>query len=191
MKPENNELMELGLSGRNLIRLPGKEMDIAESAYVNPYALLIGEVNLEKGVTVWPGVILRADETSITIGEGSVVLDRAFIEAPKKNPVTVGKEVMISHGAIIHGARVERGALVGIGAIILDGALVGKNSIIGAGSVVKPGTKVPEGTMVAGIPAVEKRKVKEEELKKMPAQIEEVRKKAKEYGAFYLLNKGL
>ena len=188
---DKNELVELGLSGKNIIKLPGKDMKIAESAYVNPYALIIGEVDVGEDVTIWPGAILRADETKMTLARGAVVLDRAFIEATKNYETVVGEGVMVSHGAIIHGATIGAGALIGIGTIVLDGATIGEGAIVGAGSVVKPGTKVSPGTMVAGIPAVEKRKVTDEEKQKMPTQVEDVRKKAREYGAFYLLNKGL
>lgn len=187
----DTDMKDLALSGRNLIKLPGKEMKISPKAYVNPYALIIGEVEIEDNVTVWPGAIIRADEAKVIINEGSAILDRAFIEAPKGYDVIIGPRALVSHGAMIHGAIVGEGALVGIGAILLEGVNLGPYSIAGAGCVVKPGTVVDSGVMVAGIPATVKRTLNQTEKENIIKEVERVSKKAVEYGTYYLLKQGL
>ena len=184
-------MMDLGLSGRNLIELPGKEMRISPGAYVNPYALIIGEVEVEEGVTIWPGAIIRADDARVIIKKGTAVLDKAFIEAPKGHDVIIGPNALISHGAIIHGGIIGEGALVGIGAVVLEGTNVGPHSLIAAGSVLKPGTVVDEGAMFAGIPAVFKRTLTDEERSHIIDELKRVREKAQEYGTYYLIKQGM
>jgi len=89
--------------------------------------------------------------------------------------------VIISHGAILHGATVRRGALVGIGAIILDGAEVGRDCIIASGSVVPPGTRIPEGSLAMGIPAKVVRPLSEREMAAKREQLAELKEKSAAY----------
>ena len=151
----------------------GKKPVIDKDAIVDSTAIIMGNVFIEKGVTIWPHAVIRADDEEIVIKKDAAVLEKAFIEAPKK--VIIGKGSVISHGAIVHGSIIEENVLVGIGAIVLE-VNVGKNSIIAAGSVV---TKdVEEGSMVAGIPARKIRRVDEKDIKKTKAIVEELKKKA-------------
>ncbi|MBW1712722.1 MAG: gamma carbonic anhydrase family protein, partial [Deltaproteobacteria bacterium] len=93
---------------------------VAPEAYVDPWARLIGRVEVKSEASVWPGAVLRADEEMIVIGQGSAILDLCLLEAPRSKPVIVAPGALISHQATLHGARVKEGALVGIGAIVLD-----------------------------------------------------------------------
>lgn len=113
---------------------------IHTDAFVDISARIIGDVKVDQGASIWPMAVLRADSAEIRIGWHSAVLDLALLEATEDHPVWVEEETIVSHGAIIHGARIQSRALVGIGAIILDGAVVSTGSIIGAGSLVPPGT---------------------------------------------------
>jgi len=188
---EPDQMIELGLQGKNVISLPGKSPVIDEGAYVNPYALVIGDVRLERDVSLWPGVIIRADDASVTVREGSAVLDKAFIEAPEGHDVVIGPGALVSHGAIVHGGAVEEGALVGIGAVVLEGARIGRGSIVGAGAVVPPGRVIGDGMLALGIPAKEVRPLTDEEKANTREQLEKVREKASEYGTYYVIGKGM
>lgn len=188
---EEDQLMEMGLAGRNLIHLPGKKLDIDKEAYVNPYSLLIGEISVDANATIWPGVIIRADDAAVSIGRGAAILDKAFIEAPKGHDVTIGAGALISHGAIVHGGSVDDGALLGIGSILLEGAVVEEGAIVAAGAVVPPGHTVPAKTMALGIPAKSVRSLTDEEIKKTREQVKQVEKKAREYGTYYIVGKGM
>ncbi|QLG26774.1 gamma carbonic anhydrase family protein [Halorarum halophilum] len=130
---------------------------IADSAYVDDAAVVIGDVVLEAGASVWPNATLRGDSGTIVVGEGSNVQDNAVLheDAELEADVTVG------HGAIVHAATVGEGALVGMNAVVLDGSTVGEGAVVGAGSVVTEGTEVPPETLVVGSPAEPKAEVDE------------------------------
>lgn len=152
----------------------GKKPLISENAIVDETALLIGNVIVEEHASIWPGVILRADEEEIIVKRNACILDKAFVEAPKK--VIIGKGSVISHGTIIHGSEIGENVLVGIGAIVLE-VRVGKNSIIAAGAVV---TKdVEEQSFMAGVPARKVRDVEKTEMERTKEIAFQLRHKAK------------
>ncbi len=163
-----------------------KSPQVAEGAYVNNDAIVIGDVVVEAGASVWPGAIIRADSEQVVVKKGAAVLDKAFIEAPKGHPVEVGEGALISHGAILHGCVIGKGALVGIRANILEGVTVGECSVVGAGAVVRAGTKVEPYSMLVGVPAKLKRKVTQEEADSIACEVEQLGCKAQEYGAYFV-----
>jgi carbonic anhydrase/acetyltransferase-like protein (isoleucine patch superfamily) len=160
-----------------------KRPRIAKGVYVDESALLIGDVTVHQGASVWPCALLRADDDTIEVGEKSAVMDLAFLEAPKGWPVTVGKGCLISHGARLHGCVIGDGALVGIGAIVLDGASVGEGSIVAAACLVPPGKKIPPMSVVSGVPASVTRGVTEADTRLVRTELEAVQKKARKYSA--------
>ncbi len=164
-----------------IIPFDGKSPQFDETVFIDPTARLIGEVILGSEVSVWPFALLRADSNRITVGEHSVLLDKVLIESPEGNPVLIEKDVLISHGAILHGCVIREGAVVGIGAIVLDGAVVGRNSIVGSGSVVPPGMKIPDRCLVLGIPAKVVRPLSEADLKRSEEQLNEAYEKSRKY----------
>ncbi len=159
----------------------GKSPQYDETVFIDPTARLIGEVVIQSYASIWPLTVLRADSNRIFIGERSALLDKVLIEAPKDYPVTIEKNVLVSHGAILHGCTVREGAIVGIGAIVLDGAEVGGYSMVGSGCVVPPGMKIPENSLVLGIPGKVVRNLSEEERKRSEQQIAEAYEKSRKY----------
>jgi carbonic anhydrase/acetyltransferase-like protein (isoleucine patch superfamily) len=159
----------------------GKSPQFDKTVFIDPTARLIGDIVLGSGVSVWPFTILRADSNRIVVGERSVLLDKVLIESPKTNPVTIEKNVLISHGVILHGCVVREGAIVGIGAIVLDGAELGRHSIVGSGCVVPPGMKIPDDSLVLGIPAKVVRVLSEEDQKRSEEQLAEAYEKSRKY----------
>jgi carbonic anhydrase/acetyltransferase-like protein (isoleucine patch superfamily) len=155
--------------------------EIADDAFVDISARLIGRVRIGKKASIWPGAVLRADDEEIIIGKKSAVLDLSLIEAPSGYPVIVAEGALISHKACLHGATVKSGALVGIGAIVLDGAVIGEDALIGAGSVVPPAMEVPPGMLVLGQPAKPVRELKKEEKQNVVTQLKDLRTKADVY----------
>jgi len=159
----------------------GKSPQFDETVFVDPTARLIGDIILQPGVSVWPFTILRADSNRIVVGERSALLDKVLVESPKDHPVTIERNVLISHGVILHGCVVREGAIVGIGAIVLDGAEVGRYSIVGSGCVVPPGMKIPEDSLVLGIPAKVVKILDEKDRKRSEEQLAEAYEKSRKY----------
>ncbi len=173
--------MGKGRRQSNLIPFRGKLPQCDEGVFVDPSSRLIGDVTLKRKASVWPLAVLRADTEAIVIGENAAILDKALVEAPMGHKVLVEEDVIISHGAILHGCTIRRGALIGIGAIVLDGAEVGRDSIIASGSVVPPGTRIPEGSLVMGIPAKVVRPLNEKEMGAKKEQLAELMEKSEQY----------
>jgi len=165
----------------NLIPFNGKSPQFDDTVFIDPSARLMGAVILGPEVSIWPFALLRADSNQIVVGERSVVLDKVLIESPKDHPVVIERNVLVSHGAILHGCVVKEGALIGIGAIVLDGAEVGRRSVIGAGSLVPPGMKIPDQSLALGIPAKVVRMLSEIDQKRTEEQLEEAYLKSRKY----------
>ena len=126
-------------------------------------ATLLGDVTLDGEASVWFGAVLRGDEGSIHLGEGSNVQDNAVIHCDPAYPVSIGKDVTIGHGAIIHGCTIEDRCLIGMGAILLNGCVIGEGSLVAAGALVTQNAVIPPGSMVMGSPAKVPRPLRPEE----------------------------
>ena len=143
----------------------GKVPDIHESAYVAGSAIIVGDVVIGAGSSVWFNAVVRGDENYIRIGSRTNVQDNCVLHVTHKtHPLFIGDDITIGHGAVIHGCRIKNVCLIGIGAVVLDGAVVGEQSIVAAGSVVKEDMIVPPRTLVAGVPAVVKRELTREDI---------------------------
>lgn len=125
---------------------------LGTDVYVDESATVIGDVRLHDGASVWPGAVIRADDSTVEIGRGSAMMDMSFAEAPRGRPVTVGDSCIVSHAVRLHGCTIGPECMVGIGAIVLDGASIGERSVIAAGSLVTPGTKIQPESFVMGTP---------------------------------------
>ena len=127
----------------------GTEPEIADSAYVDPAATVIGDVTIEAQASVWPGTVLRGDHGSIVLREGANVQDNSTLHEGAE----IGPYATVGHNAIVHSATVGERAMVGMGAIVLDRSTIGDGSLVGANSLVTEDTDVPESVLVAGTPA--------------------------------------
>ena len=148
---------------QRLRRYLGRQPAIHPTAFVAQGAVIIGDVTLGEGSSVWYNSVLRADINSIRIGPQSNVQDGSVIHLADDYGVTVGELVTIGHKAMIHACTIADEALIGMGAIILDGAEIGARSIIGAGALVTQYKKIPEGSLVMGSPAKVVRQLDQEE----------------------------
>ena len=136
-----------------IVTFQGKTPRISSEAFVAETAALIGDVTVGPDSSVWYGAVIRGDCSRITVGCGTSIQDNAVLHTEKDRPLTIGDNVTIGHGAIIHCASVGSNTLIGMGAILLDGAVIGDHCVIGAGAVVKENAVVPSGSMMVGVPA--------------------------------------
>jgi carbonic anhydrase/acetyltransferase-like protein (isoleucine patch superfamily) len=158
---------------------------IGRNVYLADDVVLIGDVVLEEGVSIWWGSVLRGDCGRLHVGRGSNIQDGCMVHATTDHStVVLGPDVTVGHHAILHGGRVEEGALVGMKSVILDNAVVGAFSIVAAGAVVPESMEIPSDHLVAGVPA----KIKKE----LPPENRQARREhAAEYrelAAWYLQN---
>ena len=141
-----------------------KKPRIDEQAVVADGAVVLGDVTIEKDVSIWYNAVIRVDVNSISIGEGTNIQDLAVLHVDADASLAIGKNVTIGHGAILHGCTIKDQALIGMGAIVLNGAVIGKGSMIAAGALVPQNTVVPDGALYMGNPAKFRRMLTEEEL---------------------------
>lgn len=127
--------------------------DISPDAWIAPGAVVVGRVTLADHVSVWFNAVLRGDNDTIEIGEGSNVQDGAVLHVDPGYPIRVGRRVTIGHAAVVHGCTLGDESLVGMNAVVLNGAKVGAGCLIGANALVTEGTEVPDGSLVLGSPA--------------------------------------
>lgn len=136
-----------------------------DTAYVDPSAIVEGQVQIGARASIWPLAVLRGDTDLISIGEDTNVQDGVVIHADPGFPTTLGHRVTVGHRAVVHGARVDDDCLVGIGAILLNGVHLGTGSLVGAGAVLPEGMQVPPGSVVLGVPGRVVRPVSERQRK--------------------------
>jgi carbonic anhydrase/acetyltransferase-like protein (isoleucine patch superfamily) len=137
-------------------------VDLSRAAFVAANAVVIGQVSIDSGGSIWYGAVVRGDVERIEIGACTNIQDGAILHGDPGHPTILEDCVTVGHRAVIHSAYIETGCLIGIGAIVLDGVRVGRGSIIGAGCVV---TKdVPPRSLMVGVPAKWLREVPETEV---------------------------
>lgn len=131
----------------------GMRPRVHASAFVAPTAVLIGDVEVREGASVWFGTVLRGDMAGIVIGARTSVQDNSVIHTETDEPTIVGEDVTIGHLALVHSSVIERNVLIGQAAVLTGANHVGAGTVIGAGAVLPEGMKVPGSSLVLGIPA--------------------------------------
>ena len=131
----------------------GRTPKIPASAYIDPDAVIIGDVTIGELSSVWPCVVIRGDVNWIRIGARTNIQDGSVLHVMKDtHPLVLGDEVTVGHGAILHGCTIESRVLIGMGSVLLNGVKIGAGSIIAAGTLVPEGTVVPPGSLFMGHP---------------------------------------
>jgi len=124
-----------------------------DRTWIAPDAQVIGQVHLGVDVSIWFGASLRSDNEPIRIGDRSNVQEGVVMHVDPGFPLTLGEDVTIGHGAIVHGCTIGDGTLIGMGATILNGAKIGKGSLVGANALVTEGKEFPDHSLIVGAPA--------------------------------------
>jgi carbonic anhydrase/acetyltransferase-like protein (isoleucine patch superfamily) len=143
----------------------GKFPEIAASAYIDPAAVVIGDVVIGEESSVWPMCVVRGDVHHIRIGKRTNIQDGCVLHVMKDQwPLILGDEVTVGHSVTLHGCTIHSHVLIGMGCIILNGAVVGEGSIIAAGTLITERTVIPSGSLVMGAPGKVKRALIEQDL---------------------------
>jgi gamma-carbonic anhydrase len=167
-----------------LIRpLQGKIPCFGSDCFLAETAVIIGDVSMGDHCSVWYGAVLRGDVHSIKIGHNVNIQDNVVIHCTyRKSPTSIGNNVSIAHGAIIHGCTLHDRVLIGMGAIVMDDAVVESNCIIAAGAVVTKGTVVPSGSIYAGNPA---KLLKAIDQQLLEGEVQRIAESYKRYASWY------
>tara|TARA_X000000950_G_scaffold266025_1_gene341024 strand:+ start:315 stop:848 length:534 start_codon:yes stop_codon:yes gene_type:complete len=144
---------------------------LGENCYVDPSAVIAGDVVLGDDASIWPLVAARGDVNKIRIGARSNIQDGSVLHVTRKSaqnpegfPLIIGEDVTVGHKCMLHGCELGSRILVGMGAIIMDGVVVEDDVFIGAGTLVPPNKRLESGYLYVGNPMQKKRPLKDSEL---------------------------
>ncbi|WP_312464479.1 gamma carbonic anhydrase family protein [Pantoea endophytica] len=134
-------------------------------------SVVVGEVQLDDDVSIWPLVAIRGDVNKVVIGKRSNIQDGSVLHVTHKSssnpegyPLIVGEDVTVGHKAMLHGCTIGNRVLVGMGSILLDGVIVEDDVMIGAGSLVPQGKRLESGYLYLGSPVKQVRPLSEAEI---------------------------
>jgi carbonic anhydrase/acetyltransferase-like protein (isoleucine patch superfamily) len=152
----------------------GKVPRIHPRAYIDPDAVVIGDVCIAQDASVWPCAVLRGDVGAIIIGPGTSIQDGSVLHMTHDGPyhpggrdLIIGSGVTVAHKVVLHACTVGDYCLIGMGAVIMDDVVIGDQAIIGAGALVPPGKIIPPGTLWKGNPARQARELTEAEIEQL------------------------
>jgi carbonic anhydrase/acetyltransferase-like protein (isoleucine patch superfamily) len=155
---------------------------IPTSCFIEETAVVIGNVVMGEGCSVWFNAVIRGDVHYIRIGERTNVQDLCMLHVTRDtHPLIIGTDVTIGHNVVLHGCTIQDRVLVGMGAIIMDGAVIGEDSVVGAGALITEGTVVPPKSLILGSPAKVKRPASDKELAWIRESAENYVKYARQY----------
>jgi carbonic anhydrase/acetyltransferase-like protein (isoleucine patch superfamily) len=168
----------------------GSTPRLGDGVFLAPGSRIIGNVDLGTDVSVWFNAVVRGDVNRIRVGSRTNIQDGAILHVTHRDhDLDVGSNVVVGHGAVLHGCRVEDGALIGIGARVLDGAVIESEAKVGAGAVVPPGVRIPRRKLALGVPARTIRRLTMEERAGVESIVERYVALKDEYGV--VLGRGL
>jgi phenylacetic acid degradation protein len=147
-----------------LYEFNGMRPRIDASAYIDPTAVIIGEVTIGANCYIGPHASIRGDFGAIFVGDGSNVQDGCVLHVGIREACRLGVNSHIGHGAIVHGATLEPDTMIGMNAVVMDGVTIGARTIVAACAFVKAGFDVPPGVLVAGVPGRIVRRLSEAEI---------------------------
>src|SRR5690606_35578888 len=143
---------------------------LGERVFVDPSAVVLGDVEIGADSSVWPLAVIRGDMHSIRIGARSSVQDGSVLHIthagpfnPAGFPLTIGDDVTIGHKVVLHGCEIGSRVLIGMGSIVMDGAVIEDEVVLGAGSLVPPGKRLESGYLYVGSPAKQARPLSDKE----------------------------
>ncbi|GEN35482.1 MULTISPECIES: gamma carbonic anhydrase family protein [Aneurinibacillus] len=172
----------------NVIEYNGKRPVIADGVFIAPTAVIIGDVTIEEGSSIWFGAVLRGDFGSIHVGKHTSIQDNCVVHVTNEGTY-IGDHNTIGHGAIIHSCRIGNRNVIGMNAVILDGAVIEDECMVAAGSVVSNNMVIPGRHLAAGVPAKVKKELEGQSLWWVQESSKEYSKLLESYEEIYLYKK--
>jgi carbonic anhydrase/acetyltransferase-like protein (isoleucine patch superfamily) len=164
-----------------IVSYKDKSPRFGESVFVDPTAVIIGDVELLDHVNVWPGAVLRGDTERITLGRDTCFQDNSVAHSDPGFPISVGDRCVVGHGVVVHGAIVGADCLIGMGSTLLNGSVIGDHSIVGANSLVTQGKAFPPRSLIVGSPAARVRELTDADLEKLTEELQLYKQRSLEY----------
>ena len=176
--------------GVRLIPIHGKAPRIHETAFIAPGTVIVGDVTIGAGSSVWYNCVLRADVSSITIGERSNVQDGSVLHCdgpspqyPDGCPLVIGDDVLIGHMAMVHGCRIEDRGFVGLGAIAMNNAVIASDAMLAAGAMLTENKVMGARELWGGRPARKMRDLDDAAIAGMQLGVAHYAQNAKHHAA--------
>lgn len=148
----------------------GRLARLGERVFIDPSAVVIGDVEIGDDSSIWPQATVRGDMHRIRIGARTSVQDNSVLHIthagpynPDGYPLTIGDDVTVAHSVTLHGCTLGSRVLIGMGSIVMDGAVIEDDVVVGANSLVPPGKTLASGYLYVGSPAKAVRPLSEKE----------------------------
>lgn len=155
---------------------------IAPDAFIADNAVIIGDVTIGSGASIWFNCVLRGDTNYIRVGERTNIQDGTVVHVAREGQGTeIGSGVMIGHMAMIHACTIKDDAMIGMTACIMDEAVVESGAMVAAGAFVSPKKVVGPGEVWAGRPAKFWRNMSEQDLYYFRSGVEHYYELGREY----------
>lgn len=142
-----------------IIEYNGKKPKIGDDVFIAPTAVILGDVEIGNGSSIWFNAVLRGDMAKIKVGRHTNIQDNCTVHTDFGAPAVIGDNATIGHNAVVHGCTLGDHCLVGMGSVVLNNASIGEGSVVAAGSVVRERVSIAPWRLAAGVPAVEKREL--------------------------------
>lgn len=143
-------------------------------AFIDPTALVIGNVSMGADSSCWPYAVVRGDVNEIRIGARTNLQDHSIVHVthdsgyhPGGFATAIGDDVTVGHRVTLHGCRLGNRILVGMDTVILDGVEIGDDTIIGAGSLITQNKTLHGGYLYLGRPARAVRALSDDERERL------------------------
>jgi gamma-carbonic anhydrase len=171
---------------------------IDPAAFVAPGAVVIGDVEIGAGSSIWFGCVVRGDVNKVRIGRNSNIQDGSVIHVasgdqparlsggpPAKEwqgyPTIIGDNVTVGHMTLLHACTLESGSFVGMHSSVMDGCVVEGQGMLAAGATLTPGKRVLKGQLWAGTPAKFWRELKPDDIAQFDLRAQQYVDLAEEY----------
>ena len=136
-----------------IMEYKGKKPNISPNSYVSPMATLIGDIRVNDNAIIWPGSIIRAENSSINIGEYSTIFDGVILfTRSQKSSINIGRYCIVESGVTILGCFIEDYVQIKEGSLIYEEASIGEGVIILNQSEIPPGLTIPARAVMRGVP---------------------------------------